>query len=107
MENATPETTPEAQLEHLLQLAQAARIAHASPQWKIDAEAAIERHSDACETLWGELYRLLNERAGTVERLKPPPDERKLLRRAITIRLKAELPGIVTALVDEVCSEEA
>lgn len=100
----TPDkTTAEEQLYHVLQLAQEARIASAGPQWKTDTTTAVTRHGDACEALWDELYRLLDERNG-VSRVKLAADDKKIFRKAVTIRLREAFSLVIPDLVEEACN---
>ena len=91
-------------LERVLQYAEAARRLENSPQWKTDVEVAIDAHGEACERLWDELYRLLDARAAAgdpVHKPRMPPDPRKELKAQIVARLKDELPGMVSSIIDE------
>lgn len=91
-------------LERILQLAAAERTLRESPQWKFDWESAFEAHGEACDRLYDELYRQLDQRAAGGDPIHPPklpPDPRKELKQQIVARLKSELPGMVAAVIDE------
>ncbi len=90
--------------ERVLQLAKVARDAANSPQWKTNTGDAVDLHGEACENLWEELYRLLDNRAAAGDPvLKPrmPPDPRKELRKQIVARLREELPSMVESIISE------
>lgn len=92
-------------LERILQLAQAARATENSLKWKTSTDDAIEEHGDACTRLWEELYRQLDERGAmgnAVVKWKPAPDVREELRKSVVRALKADLPGQIAALVEDI-----
>jgi hypothetical protein len=112
METAPEPTAPEDvrpdKLEHILQLAEAARRAHQSPKWKIAIDDAVEEHGEACERLWNELYRLLDERQAEgkpVPKWQAPPDVRQEMRKKITRALKADLPAMIAAAVEDIIDQ--
>jgi hypothetical protein len=91
-------------LDVILRLARHARDAERSPQWKIAQDDAIEAHGAACDALWAELYRQLEAReaAGNpVPKPHIPPDPRKQIKQEILARLKADLPEMVSSIIDE------
>jgi len=91
-------------LERILQMAEAERRCRNSPQWKFDLEGALDDHVEAVDRLYDELYRLLDARASIGDPVHPPklrPDPRKELKKQIVARLKAELPGMVSSVIDE------
>ena len=91
------------ELEIILRLARRARDAERSPRWKTDIDSAIEAHGEACDDLWGELYRQLDNReaqGNPVQKPHIPPDPRKQLKQEIVARLKAELPEMVNSIID-------
>lgn len=90
-------------LECILQLARVARDASNSLAWKTDIDGAFEVHGDACDALWAELNRQLDNRAATdnpVMNPAPLPDVRKEVRKQVLAALKAELPDMVSAIID-------
>lgn len=90
--------------EAILQLARHARDAERSPQWKIAQDDAITAHGEACDALWAELYRQLDARdaeGNPVSKPHIPPDPRKQLKAEIVARLKAELPEMVSSIIDQ------
>jgi len=91
-------------LDFVLQLAEQERRMRDSSQWKFDLDAAFDAHSEAVENLYRELYRLLDERACIGDPVHPPklpPDPRKELKKQIVAALKAELPGMVSSIIDQ------
>jgi hypothetical protein len=91
-------------LDALLSLVLETRRAEAGGQWKADPDAAIERYGEACDAVWRELNRLLDERLVATGALPAPPvksDPMKVLRKRIAARLKADLPALIAGLVDE------
>lgn len=96
-------------LDRILALAKAERDARNSPQWKFDMDAAIEKHSDFVERLYGELYRQIDERAADgvpISRWKAPPDATEELRKRITRALKADLPQMISEMVVQIIDQE-
>ena len=93
-----------ARLDRLLELAAVARRRRDAPEWKRDPGDAIEAYGEACDAVWAELDRLLDERAAEgrpVVPKPPPPDPAKALRKRVVARLKAELPSLVADLVED------
>ena len=93
-------------LERILQLAQRAKITdEACQSLRGDRlEDRIEAHGEACDNLWAELYRQIENREATgepVRQSKMPPDPRKELKKEIIAALKAELPGMVSSIIDQ------
>lgn len=71
-------------------------------------DGAAEAYAEACDALWAELDRLLDERAAEgrpVVPKPPPPDPAKALRKRVVARLKAELPPLVADLVEDAMAE--
>jgi hypothetical protein len=110
METSAPKAQPTSPadpgeaLERVLRLALAERALRNSPGWRADLEGTIEAHGEACDRLYDELYRLLDEREAAgepVQRLRMPPDPRKELKAQIVKRLKDELPSMVASIIDE------
>lgn len=107
-EPAANEDVRSDKLERILQLAETARRAHNSPKWRMAVDDAVEEHGEACERLWNELYRLLDERAAEgkpVPRWQSPPDAKTELRKKIIRSLKADLPGIIAAAVEDIIDQ--
>lgn len=97
-------TTAPDNLEVILRLARRARDAERSPRWNTALEDAVAEHGDACDAVWAELYRQIDEReADGMPVPKPfvPPDPRKQLKQEIVARLKAEIPVMVGSIIDE------
>lgn len=104
-EPAANEDVRSDKLERILQLAQAARSAERSPKWKMAMDDAIQEHGEACDRVWGELYRQLDERAAggkAVEKWKAAPCAREELKKSLIRALKADLPGQVAAMVEDI-----
>jgi hypothetical protein len=92
-------------LERILTMAERARRAFDSSLWRTDLDAAVEAHGDACEALWAELYRLLDDRNSSgdpVPAAKPtrPDLIAKNLKRKFKKELLAELPGMVRSAIE-------
>lgn len=93
-------------LERILQLAQRAKITDEACQslQGDHFEAQIEAHGEAFDNLWAELYRQIENREAAgepVHQPKMPPDPRKELKKEIIAALKAELPGMVSSIIDQ------
>lgn len=87
-------------LGHLLALVARERQARNSPRWKTDIDAAIEEHSDACEALWADLYRLLDAAGG--ETVSPARAERpELIKRNLKRLMKKQLKASLEQLIED------
>lgn len=90
--------------ERVLQLARRARDLSDGPAWQRNVEDAAEAHAEACEAVWEELYRQIDNRDAEgmpVAKMKMPPDPRKEIKKQIIARLKTELPDMVSHIIDE------
>lgn len=90
--------------ERILQLGRRARDLADGPSWKFNTGDAVEAHGEACEAMWDEIYRQLDNRNAEglpVVAPKMPPDPRKEIKKQIIARLKAELPDMVSHIIDE------
>jgi hypothetical protein len=69
---------------------------------------AIEEHGNACDRLYDELYRQLDERTAagkSVPKWQPPPDVREEMRKKINRALKADLSAIIAAAVEDIIDQ--
>ena len=93
-------------LTEILEIAADERRLRNSPTWKTDLEEAMEAHGDAVDRLYDKLYAILDERAANGAVVKPARrqivvDPSKAVRKAAVDMLKARLPGMVDAALDE------
>ena len=98
---ATMKLTPEHEM--LLQLGLSARDAEKSPLWKVDLGEAAERHGEACEALWAELYRQLDRLSAEGNQVTTPAPLRDPVKEAnnlVVAHLRKELPALVSLAME-------
>ncbi len=93
-------------LSFLLSLVARERAARVSPAWKTNMEAAIDEHGEACDAVWNELYRLLDERqsigppVGAAKRTRP-----ELIKRDLKRDMKKALREALTASINQIVDD--
>jgi len=103
--SAANEATMKLSQEHerLLQLGLSARDAEKSPLWKVDVGEAAERHGEACDALWAEIYSQLDRFSAEGNRVAAPAPFRDPVKEAnklVVAHLRKELPALVSLAME-------
>jgi hypothetical protein len=85
---------------HLLALARRAIEAETGVTWKTTPMEAVERHGAACDALWTELRRQVDEQDGAVPVLDPA-----VAKKMLAYRMRQDIVATVNAAIEDALSD--
>jgi hypothetical protein len=69
--------------------------------WKMNLDAAVEEHGEACEAVWSELYRMLDRIPVAAAKPSRPEVIKQGLKRDMKRELKSALRNVIDQMVDD------